>query len=342
MADRTIYIKDEKFGEPLAIKLVDTGQTENGRTIYRIGADASISVASLDIGKVDQGLPGTSAWPVTEAAATMPSSTVMQSAVSGNATGTNLTVTGYAIAMIQIVSSPSMLSGTSVQFWASENNVNWFPILAHQLGMAANLLSSTSSDGIYRITVAGANYIQARIVSYGYGTVTVTGYPTPVAGHTTTVSGLMGGFSANPLVTPTITTTGTFSTGNYVGQSGTSMEFTNAARISGGTVYIIGATMIDYNLQSVAGELWLFDQAVTPPNCKAAWTLSAADMAHLVTVIPFSTYYAGATSSNSEGHPDNVGPFKLVGTSIFGCFVTRGAPVYTGNSLTFKLSVAQD
>jgi hypothetical protein len=293
-------------------------------------------------GAVNQGTPGTSAWPVTEYAATMPLPTTLQSAVSGNATGTSMLVVGQAVAMLQVVSSPSMASGTSVNFYGSENGINYFPILAHQIGTQGNLSVSATVDGIYRISVAGLAYLQARIASYGYGTVTVIGYSSPVASHPTSITGLMGSYSANPPVTPTINVTGTFSTGDYVGTSGSSMEFTNCARLSGGTVYLPGATLIDFNLQSVAGELWLFDQAVTPPNSNAAWGLSAADMAHLITVIPFSTYYAGSASSNSEGHPDYVGPFKLVGTSIFGCFVTRGAPVYSTNSLTFKLSVAQD
>jgi hypothetical protein len=327
-------------GTLCAVELVDTGLKDaQNNPIYRIGASASVTVGAVGInGPVS--ISGTSS--VTQVAATMPLPTVMQSGVHANATGTSLSVVGMAVAMIQITSAVAMSGGTAVSFYGSEDGINYYPILAHQLGLAGNLVSSTSTDGIYRIAVAGLAFIQARIGSYSAGTITVTGYTTPTAAHPTSVS--VQGYSVVPPVTPALTTGTNYATGDYVGTSGAPMEFTNVARYAGGTFYLIGAEFIDIAKQSVNGELWLFDQTVTPPADSAAWTLSAADMSHLICIIPFSTWYLTASYGVSLGHPDFVGPFKCAagGTSVFGCYVTRGSPTYATGNLTFKLSSAQD
>ena len=273
----------------------------------------------------------------------MAAGVVMQNAVSGNATGTSLNVSGEALAQIQITSSPSMASGTSVQFFASEDNTNWYPIMAHQMGASANLVTSTTVDGIYRLSVAGLNYIQARIVGYVSGTITITGYVTPTAAHATSITGLMGGFSAQPSAVVSMTTGSSYVTGDYVGTP-SPLTFANVARNAGGTFYLPGATLIDYAAQSINGELWLFDQQITPPADSAAWSISDADSAHLLTIIPFSTYYASALNSISLGHPDYVGPYKCAAgdTNVYGYFVTRGSPAYVTGCLTIKLGSAQD
>jgi len=329
---------------PIIQSFPDATLVPNGDGTFRLGVDAQIDASGLTIGKVAQGAKGTDPWLVSENAATMPLPTNLQSAVSGNATGSSMNVAGQAVAMLQIVSSPSMASGTSVNFYASENGINYFPIQAHQIGVAGNLSVSTTVDGIYRISVAGIAFIQARIASYGYGTVTIVGYSSPVASHPTTISGLVGGFSAVPPVTLSLTTGSSYVTGDYVGVSGVPMEFVNVARNAGGTFYLPGATLFDYAKQGISGELWLFDQTITPPADSAAWTLSAADMSHLIAIIPFSTYYTSGVSSISQGHPDYVGPYKCSagGTSVFGCYVTRGSPAYATGNIAIKLGSAQD
>ena len=379
--------------------------TQPGRTVYIsdtatssiVRADGqlvpyvlpvSLSVSSIDIGQVDQGKAGSSAWlvdtelppaaalngtiaksvsapmvgagmmysdgtnlvevdsshpmPISQALATIPTATVMQNAVSQTATGTDLVTTGYATAIIQIVSSPAMSGGTNVQFWATPDGSTYYPILAHQIGIAANLVTSTTSDGEYRISCAGFKSIEARIANYSAGTTTIKGYVSPVAAFPTTITGLTGGFSATLPNTPVLSVASAYVTGDYVGTSSAPMEFTNIARTSGGTFYIPGATVIDYAKQSVAGELWLFNATVTPPLDSAAWNISAADMAKLLCIVPFSTYYATASYSVSQGHPDYVGPYKAAATSVFGCFVTRGSPSYASLNLTFILGSAQD
>jgi len=162
------------------------------------------------------------------------------------------------------------------------------------------------------------------------------------------------GDSSNPLaitgytklarVTPTLSTHASYAANDYVGTSGVAMVFTDAARIINGKGRIVGATLIDYALQSVACELWLFDTAITPPDDSAAWTLSDAHAARLVCVIPFSTYYASALNSVSNGVPAFPAAFQTLAASkdLYGVLVTRGAPAYADGDLTVIVDILQD
>ena len=156
--------------------------------------------------------------------------------------------------------------------------------------------------------------------------------------------GFTGGKSTVVSVVPVLTVHATYVTGDYVGTSAAPMTFANAARVAGGTGIVTSCMLIDYALQSVAGELWLFDTSVTAPTDSAAWTLSDADMANCIGIIPFSTYYASAANSVSFGISTIPIVFKCGSAlrELYGCFVTRGAPAYASRDLTFRLSVMQD
>ena len=145
--------------------------------------------------------------------------------------------------------------------------------------------------------------------------------------------------------TPVLTVHATYISGDYVGQSISPMTFSSCARVAGGTGMVTSCMLIDYAKQSVAGELWLFDATVVPPNDSAAWTLSDADMLKCIGVIPFSTYYATDINSVSFGVPTSSPIVFKCGVALrelYGCFVTRGAPVYADGDLTFRLNVLQD
>ena len=153
-----------------------------------------------------------------------------------------------------------------------------------------------------------------------------------------------------PTVTPTLSTGGTYSANDYVGTNATPMEFTNCAPAvswsgGGGGGLIVGARLIDGALQSVSTELWVFDSTITAPNDNAAWSLSDADAKKLVCVIPFSTYYASALNSVAEGVPSGgAAKFQCAADSksLYGCLVTRGAPVYANGDVTVRLTVLPD
>lgn len=150
-------------------------------------------------------------------------------------------------------------------------------------------------------------------------------------------------YSGRIVVTPTLTVHAGYVANDYVGTSGVAMTFANAARVPGGTGYVQSALLVDRALQKVSGELWLFDEAITPPADSAAWTLTDATIDHCIGVIPFSTYYdtAANTISFYQGYPLG---FKCLAGSVdlYGCFVTRGAPAYADGDLTFKLVTIED
>ena len=139
--------------------------------------------------------------------------------------------------------------------------------------------------------------------------------------------------------TPVLTVAATYVANDYIGTSATPMTFADVVEKNGRSGFILGCTLVDYALQSVAGELWLFDTTVTPPADSAAWSISDAHAKTCIGVIPFSTYYASALNSVSQGIPAAPIPFKCGAAvnDIYGCFVTRGAPAYVSLDLTFRL-----
>lgn len=151
-------------------------------------------------------------------------------------------------------------------------------------------------------------------------------------------------------VTPTLTVGGTFSTGDYVGTSGTAMVFSGAAQGraaagGGGGGYIVSARVVDgTGAIGVNCELWLFDTPVTPPADNAAWSISDADAAHNVAIIPISTWYASALNTIGVGSPVAAARYDCAvgGDNLYGCLVTRGAPVYANGALTVRLTVIKD
>jgi hypothetical protein len=140
---------------------------------------------------------------------------------------------------------------------------------------------------------------------------------------------------------PALTVAGAYSIGDYVGTTTTPMEFTVAQNL-GGYGEIVGAILIDKALQSLAGELWLFDADPTVPVDNAAWTITDAKMLScFLGVIPIITYYLNAANSIGiwAGNPVQ---YKCTAAlkKIYGAYVTRGAPTYASLDLYFKLNCA--
>jgi hypothetical protein len=122
-------------------------------------------------------------------AATIPASTTMQNAAVANGNGVSLPVTGYAGAIINIVSSVAMSGGTTVNFEGLvPGGTVWDAINAHQIGGTGSIATTTTTDGSYRISVAGYASIRARISAYSAGTTTITGTVSVVAPSLTTTN----------------------------------------------------------------------------------------------------------------------------------------------------------
>lgn len=155
--------------------------------------------------------------------------------------------------------------------------------------------------------------------------------------------GQIGGEGDTITLNPVLTVAGAYVANDFVGTSATALIFANAARVAAGSGVIKSALIVDGDMQNVACELWLFDTNVTPPADNAPWTVSDADAAMCIGVIPFSTYYASALNSVSNGVVPNGGiGFSAVATTIWGCLVTRGAPTYTSGKLSVRLNIMQD
>lgn len=152
-----------------------------------------------------------------------------------------------------------------------------------------------------------------------------------------TAYSLFAKVSPTPLVTPVLTVHANYVSGDYVGTSASPMEFTGC----GSYGWLVGATLFDYAVQSLAAELWVFNAAITPPNDSAAWAISDADILKCVAVIPFvaTDYYASSNNSICSGIPKFSKKYSSASGSLFGCIVTRGAPTYASGDVSVSLSI---
>lgn len=167
-----------------------------------------------------------------------------------------------------------------------------------------------------------------------------TGAGTDVEPHIPAV-----GFKSIPIdVVPTLSVAATYVANDYVGTDHVAMEFAGAARATGLTGTITSAELIDKGVLVQPGELWLFDTAPAGlGHDSSAFTITDADAARCIGVIPFVTYYTSALNSVSNGLIPNGGlDFKAAATSIFGAYKTGGAPAYADGDLLFRLFVRQD
>jgi len=111
--------------------------------------------------------------------------TVMQNAAVAVGNGVNLNVQGYSTAIISISGT---MSGSTIVFKESPDDVTFSPIAAHQIGITGNLLTTTTNTGEFRISCAGLKSLQAVITVYGTGSITVKGSVSVLSGHGTTVN----------------------------------------------------------------------------------------------------------------------------------------------------------
>lgn len=143
---------------------------------------------------------------------------------------------------------------------------------------------------------------------------------------------------------PVLTVHANYATGDYVGTSGVPIVIPEAARVNGGSGRFKSIMIIDKANAKVAGELWFFDDTITPPADSAAWSITDADAMKCIGVVAIgASYYASALNAVAQDHTNNIG-FKCALTSrnIYACFVTRGAPTYADGDLVFRFNIIQD
>jgi hypothetical protein len=123
------------------------------------------------------------------------------------------------------------------------------------------------------------------------------------------------------------------------------LTFVNAGRAIGYGGVIKDMIIIDDEGQDVALELWLFNQTFTAMVDNAPWAPSEADMENLVAIIATAdgAYYQAAAGARSAARVEVSQRYDLVGTSLFGQLVTRGAPTYAAtDDVTVKIGLLQD
>ena len=209
---------------------------------------------------------------------------------------------------------------------------------------ATTAFQVTTGDMSVQVRSITTGNVSADVRSITTGTVMVSQITTArslTAGEL--VLGKVGGITTSLTISPTLSVGTTYATGDYVGVNATPMAFAGAARVAGGSGVILGGVLVDGSLQSAASELWLFDTAPTPTTDNAAFSLSAADAAKVIGVIPFAAYYATTGNSVSPMANQNI-PFKCAAgsTAFYALDVSRGTPVYVTTALSFRLFVSQD
>lgn len=121
------------------------------------------------------------------------------------------------------------------------------------------------------------------------------------------------------------------------------MTFANAARVSGGSIRIEGATLVDEDSQDAAIDLVLFRASVTAPTDEAAFNPSDAELLDCVGVVSFEAADYSQFNANSVAHVDTAVTATLAGTSLYGVLVARGTPTYAStSSIHCTLTMVQD
>jgi hypothetical protein len=104
-----------------------------------------------------------------------PASTAMQSAAVANGNGTNLTVTGYQTALVNVNCSVACSGGTTINFEGTDSTGTFFSVAAVAVAGTSSAVNTATTSGQFWVPVAGLTSLRARISAYSAGTITVTG-----------------------------------------------------------------------------------------------------------------------------------------------------------------------
>lgn len=100
---------------------------------------------------------------------------LMQNAATATGNGTAMDCTEETSgAMTALTMQVQGITTATITFEATIDGANWVAVQATNLN-SGNIATTTTADGIYRITVLGLVSVRARISAYTSGTITVTG-----------------------------------------------------------------------------------------------------------------------------------------------------------------------
>jgi hypothetical protein len=137
------------------------------------------------------------------------------------------------------------------------------------------------------------------------------------------------------------TTAGAYAAGDNVGGK---LTFENAARVAGATIRVVDLMVLDLANQKIVGSLYLFSDdlvAGSTSTTNAAQVIHADDLGKLVARIPVAAADYASVDTKGVAHVAVDRVLSLVGTSLYGVFVTEGTPTYATSGLKVRLGIVQ-
>lgn len=141
-------------------------------------------------------------------------------------------------------------------------------------------------------------------------------------------------------VTPTVSTSPAYTAKDAIGGL---MTFANAARASGGSIYVDCVQINDKNQQMKEMDLLLFDRSITAPTDNAAFNPSDAELSNCIGYVNIAVADYKDLSNNTVAHKAAGFTAVLNGTDLFGVLVARGASSFAAiTDLTVTITIVQD
>lgn len=155
----------------------------------------------------------------------------------------------------------------------------------------------------------------------------------------------MAGPDIGPVVSANFTRpadTNAYTAGDVVSNSTSAPVVITFSGLGSHGGYIVEANLIDEASQSTLGqfELWLFSSAPSAENDNAAFAPSNAEVETISTIIPFSTPYAGKTSSGNTVYMYKNMNHRYQAATLYGILVVRnGYTPISGEKFTVQLRI---
>jgi hypothetical protein len=167
---------------------------------------------------------------------TQSAAVTMQSAATGNANGTGLSVGNYGTAIINVNCTVACSGGTTINFEGTDSTGTYYSTVAFPVGGGAAVTTATTS-GVFWVPTGAWTTIRARISGYSAGTITVTGQAV-FGDQTAVLAAIQGSVSTNNATNVTATDcSGTISSGGAAQNA-----FTAQTTLHGFTIMNIDTT----------------------------------------------------------------------------------------------------
>lgn len=195
------------------------------------------------------------------------------------------------------------------------------------------------------ITAGSGTTIATDEVAVNGGSTAQVQYVKLVDGTNNGTNGIPGGTSGlfvvprrdqlRTQITSAGLTNATYAAGDQLGNI---MEFTNAARVSGGTGRITSVTLHDEADIIGAVDVLFFDRSVTLAADNAAFSISDSDLLFVQGIVQLTGAFDFALNRLCVAHNLSI-PYTCNATSLFAAMITRTANAAYASATAIKLSV---